>query len=74
MIKAALLHLSNHMWQKKGALSQPYKHYADFGWYDTLKCDKKVWTDITNYMAESGFTYEEILKTYYKESEVEKLK
>jgi len=25
-------------------------------------------------MAESGFTYEEILKTYYKESEVEKLK
>ncbi|MBQ8605945.1 MAG: hypothetical protein IJ408_04345 [Clostridia bacterium] len=55
MKKAALLHLSNHMWQKKGSLSQPYKHFADFGWFDTLKCDKKTWTDITDYMAKSGF-------------------
>ena len=55
MIKAALLHLSNNMWQKKGAVNYGHKHFADFGWSDTLKCDKKTWTDITNYMVQSGF-------------------
>ena len=54
MKKAILLHLGNNMWGKKGCTNASLKHFADFGYSDTLKCDKETWVKVTNYAAERG--------------------
>ncbi|MBQ2766437.1 MAG: hypothetical protein IJF48_05580, partial [Clostridia bacterium] len=53
MMWAMLLNLGSNMWSKKGEK----KRYTQdtLPYHETMHCDKAIWREITDFMAESGF-------------------
>ena len=52
---AFLIHLGSNMWAKKGTTWGRNILPEDFGYKETMYCDKEVWRKVTDFLPENGF-------------------
>ena len=53
-IWAFLIHLGSNMWAKKGTRWGRNIHIEDFGYKETMFCDKAVWTKVVDFLPSCG--------------------
>lgn len=53
-IWAFLIHLGSNMWAKKGTTYGRNIHREDFGYKETMFCDKSVWRKVTDFLPSCG--------------------